>query len=1030
MLRLILSCLVLLFSFAAGFAQKVSEYKFLQLTNSNGIAGNFVIDMVQDHKGYMWFGTDGGLQRYDGKRFLTFKNRPGDSTAIPYNMVEEVHEDKHKNLWIITADDRIGIFNTSYFTYHEVPVLQQSKTGLMGVKHLLEDNEGNIFLAIELQAQAFYRYSPQRRQFEPALKDVLPPNWLLNDIAYDKNTNRFWMATDSGLAVYDLAQRKSSYRGNNVLNDPIIAKLGNEKFFSVVYVDDHSNVWAASVAAPYLPTYVYHYDAASGEFEVLLPFKDYRTNFKQLNTIFTTQSGRTWFAGLAFLMEYKKGQTPGFDTIAVNDDCNPKSLRFNSALAIYEDRDHNLWVGNTSGVLRFAPDAHYFTNYFLQKKPFDTPTEEATLAILERKNGEIWLGVRDRGLYTLSKDFSATVAKGNPAASFPFRTCWSIYEHSQTGLIWMGTSRGQIAVYDQNTGRIDTLPKPLAEFEGRPAHKIAEDSNGNLWFITRAFDSLASLVKWDRAKAGGDFRKGYQLIATSRYTYTSIMVDQLNQVWVGTYGDGLQKYDANTGELLSRIFPEPSTGRSLLYENSIADIIQYNDSMLVAVGSAISLINIKTNELTTYTRNDGLPSNIISVQRDSRGLLWLGTMESGLGRFNIARRIITFYTKDDGLLDDFFMQGGRYRLSDGRMIFYTSRCIITFTPEEVASNTNAPAATITDFKLLNASLPVDSLMALDKLVLPYDKNSVTIEFSTMNFGSQNKVNYYYQMEGLDPEWIPADETLRAIYNYLPAGKYVFRIKTDNGNTDESTITSLPITVRAVFWRTWWFWALIALVAASVLFLLDRERVKRLVSLQKMRTEIAVNLHKDVSSTLSNINLLSEMARIKADKDLDLSKEYIQQISDKSNRMIVAMNDILWSIAPENDSMARSILRMREFIDELKNRYAANIELVADKDASRVSLDMRKRHEFFIIFKDALRSVVELAEGRDTLIHLDATKSKLVLKLQDATATASTQQAQLHAVFNDIATRAYHIKAETDIQHDHRGITLIVEVPIT
>jgi hypothetical protein len=192
----------------------------------------------------------------------------------------------------------------------------------------------------------------------------------------------------------------------------------------------------------------------------------------------------------------------------------------------------------------------------------------------------------------------------------------------------------------------------------------------------------------------------------------------------------------------------------------------------------------------------------------------------------------------------------------------------------------------------------------------------------------------------------------------------------------------------------------------------------------------VNLHKDVSSTLSNINLLSEMARIKADKDLDLSKEYIQQISDKSNRMIVAMNDILWSIAPENDSMARSILRMREFIDELKNRYAANIELVADKDASRVSLDMRKRHEFFIIFKDALRSVVELAEGRDTLIHLDATKSKLVLKLQDATATASTQQAQLHAVFNDIATRAYHIKAETDIQHDHRGITLIVEVPIT
>jgi glucose-6-phosphate-specific signal transduction histidine kinase len=285
------------------------------------------------------------------------------------------------------------------------------------------------------------------------------------------------------------------------------------------------------------------------------------------------------------------------------------------------------------------------------------------------------------------------------------------------------------------------------------------------------------------------------------------------------------------------------------------------------------------------------------------------------------------------------------------------------------------------------------------------------------------------MEGLDKDWITGDETQRAIYNYLPAGRYTFLIKTDNGNTGDTAITKLAITVHAAFWKTWWFWAIIALAVASVLFMLDRERVKRLVSLQKMRTEIAVNLHKDISSTLSNINLLSEMARIKADKDLDRSKEYIQQISDKSNRMIVAMGDILWSIEPENDSMEKSLLRMREFIDELKNRYNARIELVADKLPTRVSMDMKKRHEFFLIFKEALHTVVELAEGRDTLIQLDAAKNNLVLKIQDASANPFNQQAVLNEAIKDIHSRSALIDAETDIQFDQKGIAMIIELPL-
>lgn len=1029
LVRLILPGILIFLSTFTGHTQKVSEYKFSILNDKNGLAGNFIVDIIQDHQGYMWFGTEAGLQRYDGNRFLTFKNRPGDLQTIPYNTVEKIYEDKKRNLWIITSDDRIGIFNTSYFTYKEVPVPNMKKDGLMGVKHLLEDRDGNLYLGIEQQEKAFYVYSEKDKGFVPSgLNEALPAKWPLTDFFYDNHTNRFWMATDSGLVVYDPVRRQSSYRGHNVSNDPVITRMSGERYLQKIYIDVQKNFWCVTAMDVNVPPVIHRYDAASSQYDQYIPWKDTRTNFRQIHNIFSQKNGRIWVVGLPFIMEYKKGQTPVFDSIPVNDNCNPESLTFNAALTIFEDNERTLWVGTTNGVIHFAPDANLFSNYLLQKNTISKPEEKATMAIFERKNGELWAGCGNSGLYTMNNNFSPIVAKGDPVSKFDSgRTIWSIHEHSMTGLVWMGYTRGQLAVYDPKTGNTDVWPMPV--FDGKPVHKIAEDKNGNLWFITRAYDSAATLVKWDRKLAGDDPRKGFVLVKKTKATLASILVDNRNTVWVGTGGDGLHKYNAETNTLERKIVPHEGDSRTVLYDNSVTDILQYNDSLLVTAGNVISVINLRTNAVTSYSRLDGLPGTAISIEKDKEGILWMGMMEGGICRFNLPRKIFTVYTKEDGMIDDYFNVTASTTLTDGRMLFYTGRCIVAFKPEEVSKVASAPPALITDFKLLNISLPVDSLLKLPRLHLPYDQNSVTIEFSALNFASQNKINYYYQMEGLDKNWIPADETQRAIYNYLPAGKYTFLIKTDNGSDGDTAITKLALTVHAAFWKTWWFWALIALMVASVLYLLDRERVKRLVSLQKMRTEIAVNLHKDVSSTLNNINLLSEMARIKADKDLDRSKEYIQQISDKSNRMIVAMDDILWSIEPENDSMERSLLRMREYMDELRNKYNADIKLVADKFQSRVVLDMKKRHEFFYIFKEALRSVVQLAEGRDTLVHLDASKNKLVLKLQDATANPFNRQSELDEAIKDIHNHSAIIDAETDIQYDQKGIAIIIQLPL-
>ena len=287
------------------------------------------------------------------------------------------------------------------------------------------------------------------------------------------------------------------------------------------------------------------------------------------------------------------------------------------------------------------------------------------------------------------------------------------------------------------------------------------------------------------------------------------------------------------------------------------------------------------------------------------------------------------------------------------------------------------------------------------------------------------------LENLDKEWIrKASAQNQAIYTYLPPGTYTFRVRCENGDGIYSKkITEFKIIVHPPFWKTWWFFCLLALLIAVVIYWLDKQRVNKLIALQKVRTEIAGNLHEEVNTTLNNINLLSEMARIKADKEIDRSKEYIDQISNKSHNMIIAMDDILWSIDPDNDTMEKSLLRMMEFADALKNRHGASIEIALDKKVRSLKPDMKIRHEVFLIFKLVLRMMVQYSGGKKTVIHIDLFKNKLSIKLQDATATLNKNVAEIDASIKEINTRSALISADLDVQYDKNGIAVVLLVPV-
>jgi signal transduction histidine kinase len=239
---------------------------------------------------------------------------------------------------------------------------------------------------------------------------------------------------------------------------------------------------------------------------------------------------------------------------------------------------------------------------------------------------------------------------------------------------------------------------------------------------------------------------------------------------------------------------------------------------------------------------------------------------------------------------------------------------------------------------------------------------------------------------------------------------------------------LQIGVTPPFWRTWWFYGIIAFILGAFFYYIDFERIKRLHAMQRMRTQIAHNLHDDVEATLNSISLLSEMAKIKVDKDTQLSKEFIEQIHTKSRKMMDAMGDMLWSLNPENDTMEKTILRMKQFAEDLQTTYETNIYLQVDTKVNSIKLDMKKRHEFFLIFKEALRNIATQCHGTASVINIDFIRGQLLLKIQNPKA-AFTPPLVAETTEEEMKQRANFIGAQLDIQSDKKGVFVILAVPV-
>ncbi|HEX5151199.1 MAG TPA: two-component regulator propeller domain-containing protein [Parafilimonas sp.] len=999
------------------FSQQERQYAFTHFSTTNGLVSNSVFNIVQDKQGYIWLATVDGLQRYDGNRFLTFRHSSADPHSIPADFIPQLTKDEHDNLWLATGG-KIGFFDTKKFSFTAVPIEGEDISYPYNIRFY--GNASNGYMALYAEGKGFFIYDPDAKMFKHKISFRFPEKQRLYEIESVDNGRKYWIAAYGGVLVYDDETGNLNYRGHNPDSNIFINHLKNDTSINSFYGSKNDTLWYSSWPLVAYAPFIHTLNLKTGEKKTYSISKLFNYGYVELGGALFQANGRKWFYGRSFIAEYTGNENEPFQLIP-NQYTSEQSITFDRAYQMIEDRQHNIWVATDNGVFVFNPDMQVFNNYHLRRGPGKEIIAAGVTNACELKNGNVFITSWGSGLFYYDNKFNVlTLPPELKELTRPYMI-WCVHEHSKTGLAWMGMQGGGMAVYDPAKKKLDIMNDTV--FRRSTIRQVTEDAFGNLWFGMQS----GRVVKWNMKTANGDIHKGYEVIrAKGSYYIQKMYTGRDGAIWVCSLGDGLFKYDPATNKLLAHYTKNNVTNEGLS-DNSVNDVYFYNDSLLLIADGALDILNLKTNTITHINTENGLPSNtVLSVEADKEGILWLG-MANQLCRFDLQKKILSTFDRRDGISYDLFNPAADYKMRDGRLMYLTDKNFIAFRPSSVIATAGPGNVVITNFSLGNTVLLVDSLARFQTIDLKYDNTSISIEFSALNYTPQNKLHYYYMLEGIDKSWKAATNLNEAVYNYLPAGDYTFKVKAENTEGQQSAVTTLQLRVSPPFWKTWWFFGFFILLALAAFYWVDRERINKIQALQKVRTQIARNLHKDINTTLNHINLLSEMAKIKADSDIERSKDYIEQISDKSRTMIDSMDDILWTLNPENDSMEKTILRMKEYAEAMQNTYPTGVIMEVDEKIKQLKLDMKVRHEIFFIFKKTLHNIAMHANNSESVINVDHAGKQLLMKIQNNEVKLSGTDAE--QAIKEIAQRAELINAELDIQNDSKGISLILAVVV-
>lgn len=991
------------------------EYVFTKITKEFRLASTRVNAMVKDRQGYYWIAYDNGLQRFDGRNMMHFWHDDTDTTSLPDNNISRLLVDHNNRLWMnsggwpcyyqpVHRDFKKASVETKFPSLNIYSFYEDSRKLLW----MITSEEG--LFVLDTLTNTFRKYS----FILPAL------NGNVFYIGEDTVNHFYWLSTAAGFAVYDI--RKKIYY--TAKNNPLDLKIFSNPVFtsgSVACYKDQNNILWLQTWEPPKGFNHYRYDINRNE---LLQITSYSQRFWGW---LTDSSGSTWAYGTV-LARYDI-KTNSFIAIPAKRN-SQYGIDYNDIGYMFQDDEKNLWLTSNLGLYYFNPYRQFFSTSTLDFNPLLNLQGDANINnFIETTDGHIimtkWGG---DGLSFFDSELrpSASLYGYNPRASADpnYLLNWCGLQDKQ-GLIWIGGQHGRIMQLNPATKKTTYLhPK---EFEDKTIRSIAEDPSGNIWFGTQ--NNI--IVKWIR-----NTNSYKQIVPLSTDKYSLGWVIRLlpgydNDLWAATLTGGLLHIDNTEEKVIEQYLPGKSNLQSISATN-VKDIAFLNaDTLIVATSKGFDLFEINRKIFSHITTADAPPAEgIMSIIPDDKKNIWYSSAD-GISRLNIYTRRVKNFGAADGITELDFQPGSVTRLKSGQVVFGNTRGYVSFSPDEITDAGPPGNVVITGFRVFNDNLSVDSLFQNgNQIRLKNPQNYFLIRFASLSNMMKNRPVYYYKLEGADKDWI-ASTNQEAVYTYLPGGNYTFRVKCISPDGVESnTVTSFKIHIEPPVYQKWWFILLVTAALSAVVYYIFLLRARRRNERELIRNRIARDLHDDMGSTLSTISILSSMARSKLHTDEVKTSEYINKISDNSLRMMEAMDDIVWAIKPDNDSMQKIVARMREFATNVLESKDIELLFHAAPGINDLKLDMEQRRDFFLIFKEAVNNVAKYSKCKKVTIQIGESQGRLALMVKDDGTGFDVNAADSGNGLGNMQKRADALKGRLQVlSKPGEGTQVILNIPV-
>jgi diguanylate cyclase (GGDEF)-like protein len=819
--------------------------RFENLGPDDGLSQSDVLFVFQDSHGFIWLGTENGLNRYDGYRLTLFTHDPGDPGSLPDDFVWAMSEDAGGDLWVATEAGGVGRWRRSDGRFERYRHEPGDASGLASnrTRALWIDRQGAIWVGT--RDQGLDRLDPETGEVTHHRHDPADPHSLSHDgifSVFEDASGELWVGTDGGLNRFDRATGRFA---RYPLAPPRPGEPAEERVRGITE-DGEQRLWVGT---------------RGGGLNRLSPARDHVTRFRHdpddpsslsddwVRAVMQDDAGRIW-VGTNGALDLLRADERGFDHYRA-EPARTHSLPDSSIMSLLQDRGGVIWVGTQfGGVSRWHPSTWTFGHHGARSSRL---SGGSISAFAEDRRGRLWIGTYGQGLNRLDPETNEVEHfRRDPDDPHSLSDDWVSTLHTDSdGTLWVGTRVGGLNRYDEGSGRFDAIRHEAAGggLAADGVMSILEDEAGVLWIGTFG----GGLNRFDRSTGRiTTYRHSEQdPESLSGDIVTSIVRDRSGVVWLGTEGGGLNRLDPDTGRV--RRFEHRVDDAASLSSDTIYSLYLDPEGTLwigTRGGGLDRLVHGGGGEasLRNYSKRDGLVNDVVwGIVPDDSGHLWLST-NGGLARFDPRSGSFDSFTASNGLQGNEFNFGAHYRSSTGQLFFGGVNGFNAFFPERLERNTHAPPVVLTAFLKLNRPVPLDRpVHLLETVSLEHGDDVVTFEFAALDFAAPEENRYRYRLDGFDSDWVDAGEVHRVTYTNLSPGSYTFRVAAANndGVWNEQGF-ALPLTVLPPPWRTWWAYSLYVMALGALVYAVAenqrRKAMRQAEYRRQLEREVAARTH--------------------------------------------------------------------------------------------------------------------------------------------------------------------------------------------